>query len=74
MIPQIFTGRVPFHELSEVQAMIAISQAKKPSRPDFNTAELPDDLWEVMEGCWDSDRCKRPHADYELLEIVDFLD
>ena len=67
MIPQIFTGRVPFHELSEVQAMLAISQAKKPSRPDYNTDELPDDLWKIMERCWDSDHYKRPHANYNLL-------
>ena len=60
--PQILTGSIPFHELSEVQAMLAISQAKKPSRPDLNTAELPDEMWEMIERCWNSNRHIRPDA------------
>ena len=66
MIPQIFTERVPFHELSDARAVLAISQAKKPNRPDLNAAELPDKLWKMMERCWDSERDNRPDADWLL--------
>ena len=71
--PKIFTGSIPFHELSEVQAMLSISQAKRPSRPDLKIAELPDEMWEMMERCWDSESQieinARRQSDYDMIGV-----
>lgn len=64
IIPQILTGRVPFHELpNDVTVMFKVIEGNRPSRPEAcsGTAAL-DSLWKLLETCWDGEAEKRPSA------------
>lgn len=64
MIEQIFTRRLPFHELVDIAVILQVMENIHPARPSqedcFGTI-LPDDLWELILGCWSSDAMGRPH-------------
>ena len=60
----MFTLEKPFHELkTDGQVIMAkVFGRKYPSRPiDFRASiELPDQLWNILENCWDFDPARRP--------------
>ncbi|KAK7019397.1 hypothetical protein VNI00_018086 [Paramarasmius palmivorus] len=59
---EIITGLVPFHDLSkEAAVLLAILQGKRPSRPLDGV--VPDELWSLMNDCWNSDPTSRPTAE-----------
>ncbi|KAG7090171.1 hypothetical protein E1B28_011778 [Marasmius oreades] len=61
---EIFVGRIPFHGLTDGQALLAVAVDKKqPPRPDpLESPELGDSIWEMMVSCWDTDPSLRATA------------
>lgn len=64
---QVFTGAVPFNESLPPAAMLAIVTGKRPPRPPHQT--LTNDLWALMQRCWDQD----PHLRPEVSVVSKFL-
>ena len=55
---QVFTGAVPFNGGLPAGAMLAIMGGKRPSRPTHQN--FTDELWTLMQRCWDQDPHLRP--------------
>jgi hypothetical protein len=64
---QVFTGAVPFSNGPSVMAMLAITQGKRPPRPTHPT--FTENLWTLMQRCWDQD----PHLRPEVSEVLRVL-
>ena len=64
---QIFTGAVPFSNSTPAMAMLAIMQKERPPRPSHPA--FTDDLWTLMQHCWDHD----PHLRPEVSEVLKVL-
>ncbi|KAK7437402.1 Rho guanine nucleotide exchange factor [Stygiomarasmius scandens] len=59
---ETFTGRIPFHEFKHDAAVaIQLMKGNRPSRP-FDNLHLRDDIWTVIQDCWEQDPSIRPHA------------
>ncbi|ORY37567.1 kinase-like protein [Rhizoclosmatium globosum] len=81
---EITTGRAPFagEEVLDPQLVINwISVGERPDRRDSNgnepaVHEIPDDLWNLIERCWDQDPNKRPDFTTICLELnsITFLE
>ena len=61
---QVFTEALPF---GSAKTMLAIMQGRRPSRPTHPT--FTDDLWMLMQRCWDHNPQSRPDAS-EALEVL----
>ena len=57
---KVFTGVVPFCEMSSRIAMSAIVGGERPSRPTHPA--LTDKLWMLTQRCWDQDADLRLNA------------
>ena len=57
---KIFTGAVPFSNCSVVTSATHIIQGKRPPRP--TNPALTDDLWALMQRCWDQEPHSRPQV------------
>jgi len=57
---QVFTGAVPFNDLSSNVAMFTIMRGERPPRPTYPT--FTDDLWILMQRCWEQGPPSRPEA------------
>ena len=55
---QVFTGATPFDDRTPEEAMEAIESGEWPLRPTHPT--ITDELWGLMERCWDQDPLLRP--------------
>ena len=64
---QVFTGAIPFSGNSSAVAMLAIVQGRRPQRPIYPT--FTDNLWTLMQRCWDHD----PHLRPEVSEVLQVL-
>ena len=60
-----FSGTVPFNDHNSPAAMTAIMRGKRPAKP----THLTDDLWELVNRCWDQDRHNRPRMSEVLLAL-----
>ena len=65
---QAFTGAVPFNGSSPVVAMFAIQQGNRPPRPAHPT--FTEELWTLMQRCWDHDPCLRPRVSDVLQSLL----
>ena len=65
--PQVFTGAVPFNDSLPTVAMLAIMGGKRPSRPTHPA--LTDELWILIEHCWNQDPRSRPEVS-EVLQVL----
>lgn len=63
--PPFSSGRVSFH--NDAQILMVILSGKRPERPE--TRALTDDLWELIQQCWNEDPLVRPTS----LEIANHL-
>jgi ankyrin repeat protein len=60
---QLFTGRIPFHDISPYLAAFHISEGKRPLRPDGDASVviLPsDEEWNLIDLCWRQSPAERP--------------
>ena len=63
-LTQVFTGEIPFSS-EKVNWMVALAvlRGDRPARPEH--ASCTDDLWALIQRCWDQDPDSRP----EILEV-----
>lgn len=62
---QIFTGKVPFPDLSDLSLHLALAKGKRPSKPvDASKLGLSSRAWKLVEDCWNKKREKRPEIEY----------
>ena len=59
-VTQVLTGAAPFADRTPEKAMEAIESGERPPRPTHLT--LTDELWGMMERCWDQGPRLRPKA------------
>jgi len=64
---QVFSGAVPFNNLSAAVAVFAIIEGRRPLRPSHPT--FTDELWALARRCWDQDPHLRPEAS-EALKVL----
>jgi hypothetical protein len=69
----MFSGEFPFHDIADYIFISALKGGERPSRPlePLEPSEpspeargLDDDMWLLIEACWDQDPAKRPEADH----------
>jgi len=64
---QVFTGAIPFSDGSSLMAMLAIIQGQRPPRPTHPA--FTENLWTLMQCCWDDQPHLRPEAS-ETLQVL----
>jgi len=64
---QVFTGAIPFGNATSAVAIMDIMQGKRPPRPTYPT--FTEDLWKLMQRCWDPEPHLRPEVS-EALQIL----
>lgn len=65
---QVFTGGVPFNGTGSMPVMLAIIGGDRPPRP--MDPQFTEDLWTLMQGCWDRDPDSRPAISKIVTEIL----
>jgi len=65
---QVFAGRVPFSDKSNVAGVYSMLNGHRPDRPDH--PELSDRLWKLIKGCWKSSTTQRK----TIAEVVGVLE
>lgn len=72
---QIFTGRVPFYELQrDSTVMLKVKQGLQPTRPALSSSSwtewgLIEEIWQLMEDCWNEDASLRPSIDGVITQL-----
>lgn len=59
---KIYTGHVPFHRLRDITVMKKVVEGSRPPRP-ADTILLSDEIWKVIEMCWNQKPRDRPSAE-----------
>ena len=73
---KIYTGRIPFHNLTrDSTVMKKVLEGSRPPRP-ADTSLLSDEIWKVIEMCWNQEPQDRPSAEsvIERLPLADIVD
>lgn len=65
---QVFTGRVPFPDVTRVTGVYSMLKGRRPGRPDH--PELSDRVWKAIKGCWKGNPTKRK----TMAEVVAILE
>lgn len=64
---KVFTGAIPFSGQMPLVAMLNMTRGERPPRPTHPT--FTDNLWTLMQRCWDDDPHQRPETS-QVLEIL----
>ncbi|KAF9644747.1 kinase-like protein, partial [Thelephora ganbajun] len=67
VMTEVFTGAVPFSNVSQYRATSAIVEGERPPRPKHPA--VTGGLWKLMQRCWDHN----PHLRLEALEVLHTL-
>ena len=73
---KIYTGRIPFHKITrDSTVMKKVLEGSRPPRP-ADTSLLSDEIWKVIEMCWNQEPQSRPSADsvIEQLPLAGIVD
>ncbi|KAF9789474.1 kinase-like domain-containing protein [Thelephora terrestris] len=57
---EAFTGAAPFSDKPPHEALSAVERGERPPRPAHPT--LTNEIWKLIEQCWDGEASLRPHA------------
>lgn len=68
---EVFTGTVPFSDFQAITAVVKITEGERPPRPINPT--LTDDVWALIQGCWDEDPQSRPGMRGVLKDLASSL-
>ncbi|KAF9645565.1 kinase-like protein, partial [Thelephora ganbajun] len=68
---EVFTGKIPFSDLSIAAAATSINTGKRPKRPSHPS--LIDDLWALTQHCWKEEPQDRPQMDEVIKPLSVFL-
>jgi len=55
---EVLGGHVPFHEFRNEVVIFKVMAGVRPERPV--NAAMTDDIWEMVQSCWNQDPAKRP--------------
>jgi len=73
---EIFSGNWPFHDVRhEFQIMFQVQSGKRPLRPSHDLSRirgLNDEIWHLIEACWNQAPSQRPTSD-QILELLKAL-
>ena len=73
---EIYTGYVPFHKIArDSTVMKKVLEGSRPPRP-ADKSLLSDDIWKVIEMCWNQEPQDRPSAEsvIEQLPLAGIVD
>ena len=66
---KIYTGHVPFHEIArDSRVMKKVLEGSRPPRP-ADTSLLSDEIWKVIEMCWNQKPRDRPSAESVIEQL-----
>jgi len=72
----MFSGDWPFHDVgNEFQIMFAVQSGKRPLRPSHDLSRirgLNDEIWHLIEMCWNQEPSQRPTSD-QVLKLLKAL-
>ena len=61
---QVLTGTLPFGKISGSEVVFKVLMGGRPSKPaNAPKLGLSDDIWELLEGCWETERTSRPSVE-----------
>ncbi len=61
MYYQIFTGEVPWADEQLFMVKDLVLKGTRPERPEkYEAPHLMDEIWKMIENCWDHDPVQRP--------------
>jgi hypothetical protein len=72
----MFSGELPFRDFSDQKLASALVQGERPPRPFHSLSRLrglDDDMWDVIEVCWNQDAEKRLEAGQVVECLCQFL-
>ena len=64
---EAFTGSVPFDLHTSITAALAVMRGERPPRPAH--PDFTDEMWALMERCWNQD----PHSRPDMSEVLQDL-
>jgi len=64
---KIFAGEVPFHDIRPTTVAVGVLSGNRPGRPMHPS--LTDDIWNLIEQCWDHDPQRRP----DISDVTSYL-
>jgi len=67
VVIEAFTGKAPFYGVAPTTVAVGVLSGKRPTRPTHQS--LTNDIWEMIERCWDKDLQHRP----DISEVVHCL-
>ncbi|KAG8922984.1 hypothetical protein FRC01_013368 [Tulasnella sp. 417] len=70
LVLEVLTDQPPYCQLAYAQAMIQITQQKKPSPDDHPCLPASSPLWELLQRCWSTSPDERPRIE----EVHNWLD
>jgi hypothetical protein len=66
---KIYTGHVPFHKIArDITVMKKVVEGSRPPRP-ADTSFLSDEIWKVIEMCWNQEPQDRPSAESVIEQL-----
>ncbi|KAG8922757.1 hypothetical protein FRC01_013643 [Tulasnella sp. 417] len=71
LVLEILSGQPPYYKFAYVQAMIQITQQKKPSPDDHPNLPASSPLWELMQLCWSTSPGDRPTIEQIRVSLYD---
>ena len=71
MSMKVFTGAIPFNGFRSVASAVRIMNGERPPRP--GGATITNDVWALMEMCWEQERQSRPSMKGVLQRLTSCL-
>ena len=72
---EVFTGRMPFEKGRNEAIALRISQGGRPGLPENAQAVgLTDEMWKLIESCWQQDPEERPTMDEVVRRLREFVE
>ncbi|KAH8829981.1 kinase-like domain-containing protein [Flagelloscypha sp. PMI_526] len=65
---EVATGKLPFPDLNEASAMLAVIRGERPARPHL-VKWMTNDLWNLIERCWAQNPNNRPSSNEVVLDL-----
>ena len=70
LLCKVFTGKLPFPDVSDINVQLMVMKGKRPPKPaDASKLGLSSATWKLVEKCWNKKRDKRPEIQYIALRL-----
>ena len=72
---EVFTGKIPFGEQKNEAVVMLISRGGRPEMPeDAREVGLTNDMWALLENCWQEDPYRRPSIEEVVRRWREFVE